>query len=317
MNAPPVELRHLRYFSAVAEELHFGRAAARLGLSQPPLSLQIRQLEEIVGARLFDRHSRRVALTDAGRALHEAARRLLRDVEATLIAVRQAGSGDVGELRVAFAPTLMLSPLAHVIRRYRARYPGIVSSCASCPRPNRPRPCSAATSTSPSCATRRRIRGCKSSRIAREALLIAVDRDHPLAARDRVPLSALADDPWVLFPRAIAPLLYEQVLLLCRKAGFTPRVVQESRETYTTVGLVGAGVGVTVVPAAVERMGWEGVVYKPIPKAFTQLGMAWAAGPVRPVVERFLSTARSAPHDEAHAAKTRVTRARRRASRPR
>lgn len=293
MGPSAIELRHLRYFCAVAEELHFGRAAARLGLSQPPLSLQIRQLEEMVGARLFERHSRRVALTDAGRALQESARRILRDVDAALVAARQAGSGEVGELRVAFAPTLMLSPLAHVIRHYRARYPGVRVELRELPSAEQAAALlrgdlDVAFVRDADADPRLHIEP-----LAREALLIALYRDHPLAARARVPLAALADEPWVLFPRAIAPLLYEQVLRLCREAGFTPRVVQESRETYTTVGLVGAGVGVTVVPAAVERMGWEGVVYKTIPRAFTQLGMAWLAGPTRPVVDAFLTAART------------------------
>lgn len=288
-----IELRHLRYLCAVAEELHFGRAAARLGLSQPPLSLQIRQLEEAAGARLFDRHSRRVALTDAGRALHDAARRILREVDAALVSARQAGAGEVGELRVAFAPTLMLSPLAHVIRRYRARYPGVRVELRELP------------SAEQTAALLRGdldvafVRDAETDErlhvepIAREALLIALSPDHPLAARSRVPLAALAGEPWVMFPRAIAPRLHEHVMQMCREAGFTPRVVQESRETYTTIGLVGAGVGVTVVPAAVERMGWEGVVYKPIPRAFTQLGMVWPAGPVRAVVDTFLTVARA------------------------
>lgn len=292
MNVPPVELRHLRYFCAVAEELHFGRAASRLGLSQPPLSLQIRQLEEMAGARLFDRHSRKVSMTDAGRALYESARRILRDVDSALVAARKAGAGEVGELRIAFAPTLMLSTLAHMIRRYRARYPDVRLDLRELPSAEQ---------------TAALLRGdidvgfvrdaeadarLRVEPIAREPLVIALHREHPMAGRARVPLSALAEDPWVLFPRSIAPLLYDHVLGLCREAGFTPRVVQESRETYTTIGLVGAGVGVTIVPAGMERMGWNEVAYKPIPKARTQLSMVWTAGPPRPVVETFLSAAR-------------------------
>lgn len=292
MNPATVELRHLRYFCAVAEELHFGRAAARLGLSQPPLSLQIRQLEEMVGARLFDRHSRSVALTDAGRALNESARRILRDVDTAMAAARQAGSGEVGELRVAFAPTLMLSTFADMIRRYRARHPGVRLDLRELPSAEQ---------------TAALLRGdidigfareagpdarLNVEPIAREPLMIALNRDHPRARQARVPVAALANDPWVLFPRAIAPLLHDHVLRLCQEAGFVPRVAQESRETYTTVGLVGAGVGVTIVPAGVSRMGWRRVVYKRIPKASTELSMVWPAGPSRPIVETFLAAAR-------------------------
>jgi DNA-binding transcriptional LysR family regulator len=129
---------------------------------------------------------------------------------------------------------------------------------------------------------------------AKEPLLIALNRDHPAAGQRRLTLASLAGEPWVLFPRAIAPQLHEQVLQLCRNAGFTPNVVQESREVYTTVGLVGAGVGITIVPAAAQRMSWRGVVYKPIPRAFVRLSMVRPSGAVRPVVDAFLAIARKA-----------------------
>src|SRR5262245_45446434 len=120
-----LELRHLRYFAAVADELHFGRAAARLAVSQPALSVQIRTLEAVAGVRQFERHSRHVALTDAGRTLAESVQRLLRDTDAALVASRQAAAGQTGELRIGFGPTLMLSTLAEVVRGYRARYPQV------------------------------------------------------------------------------------------------------------------------------------------------------------------------------------------------
>ncbi len=289
-----VELRHLRYFCAVADELHFGRAAARLALSQPSLSVQIRQLEDMVGARLFDRHSRRVAVTEAGRVLADMARRVLRDVDAALATARQAGAGEVGELRVGFGPTLMLSPLAHAVRAFRARLPGVRVALREMP-------------------TAEQIAALLGGEIdvgfvrdaetdprlhvelfAREPLVIALHRGHPLAAAGRVPVSALAHEPWVLFPRSIAPLLHEQVMRLCRDAGFSPHVTQESREVYTTVGLVGAGVGVTIVPATARRMSWKGVVYKPIPRATVRLSMVRPTGHPRPVVEAFLADARKA-----------------------
>ena len=287
-----LELRHLRAFVAVADELHFGRAAGRLATSQPALSLQIRQLELAVAATLFDRHSRRVALTDAGRVLREAAGRILRDLDAVVAATRQAGAGATGELRVGFGPTLMLSTLAQVVRAYRTRHPGVHVGLRELP-------------TAEQIAALLRgdldigfVRGAEADprlhveSFAREPLVIALNRDHALAAATRVPVSALAQEPWVLFPRAIAPLLHEQVMQLCRTAGFSPRVVQESREVYTTVGLVGAGVGVTIVPATVRRMSWKGVVYKPIARVSVQLSMVRASGAVRPVVEQFLAIAR-------------------------
>jgi DNA-binding transcriptional LysR family regulator len=287
-----LELRHLRAFAAVADELHFGRAARRLDTSQPALSLQIRQLELAVAATLFDRHSRRVALTDAGRVLRDAAGRLLRDLDAAVAATRQAGAGATGELRVGFGPSLMLSTLAQVVRAYRTRHPAVHVDLRELP-------------TAEQIAALLRgdldigfVRGAEADprlhveSFAREPLVIAVNRDHRLASVARVPISALAEEPWVLFPRVIAPRLHEQVMQLCRAAGFSPRVVQESREVYTTVGLVGAGVGVTIVPATVRRMSWKGVVYKPIARVTVELSMVRACGAVRPVVEQFLTIAR-------------------------
>lgn len=289
-----IELRHLRYFVAVADDLHFGRAADRLALSSPSLSVQIRQLEELVGARLFDRHSRRVALTDAGQVFRDAATRILREVDAAVLTAREADAGATGELRLGFGPTLMLSTLAQVVSSYRARHPGVHVDLREL-----------ATADQTTALLRGDLdvgfmRGAEADArlhvepFAREPLLIAVNRHHALARARGVRVSALADEPWVLFPRAIAPLLHEQVMKLCRDAGFTPRVVQESREVYTTVGLVGAGVGVTIVPATVQRMSWKGVVYKPIARAWVDLSMVRASGAVRPVVNQFLAVARKA-----------------------
>ncbi|MGD9902215.1 MAG: LysR substrate-binding domain-containing protein [Vicinamibacterales bacterium] len=292
MNHPEPTLRQLQAFRAVADELHFGRAAARLAVSQPALSVQIRQLEGTLGVRLLDRHTRQVVLTDAGRALDEAARRVLRDVEAAVDAARQAHAGQVGVLRVGFGPTLMLSSLAHAVRSFRLRHPAVRVDLRELPTTDQVQALVAGDLDVGF------VRGAEADprlhveRLAREPLVIALPRDHPGAAAARLPLRALAREPWVLFPRAIAPQLHETVIRLCREAGFTPGVVQESREVYTTVGLVGAGVGVTIVPETVQRMAWDGVVYKSIPRASVPLAMVRPSGPVRPVVEAFLAVAR-------------------------
>lgn len=294
MNHRALELRHLRYFRRVVDELHFGRAALGLAVSQPTLSVQIRQLEGLVGARLFERHTRHVALTDAGHAFDEAARRILREVEAAVEVARQAQNGQVGVLRVGFGPTLMLSTLAHVVRTFRQKHPDVRLELREL-----------ATSDQQTALLAGEldigfVRGADAdSRLhvepfARESLLIVLPADHRAAPAARVRLRALAADPWVLFPRSIAPQLHDQVLRLCQQAGFTPTVVQESREVYTTVGLVGAGVGVTIIPHTVQQMSWKGVVYKPIPRASIPLSMVRTSGPVRPVVDAFLGVARNA-----------------------
>lgn len=293
MNEPArLELRHLRYFREVADGLHFGRAASRLGVTQPTLSVQIRQLEGIVGARLFDRHTRQVHLTEAGRTFDDAARRLLRDVDLALDATRQAQAGQVGVLRVGFGPTLMLSTLGQVVRTYRQRHPGVRVDLRELP-----------TSEQITALVRGDldvgfVRGAEADPrlhvelFAREPLVIALHRDHRLARAARVPLAALAGEPWVLFPRAIAPRLHERVIEVCARAGFRPNVVQESREVYTTVGLVGAGVGVTIVPDTVRRLSWADAVFKPIPRTTVGISLVRPSGAVSPAVEAFLAVAK-------------------------
>lgn len=286
----PLELRHLRYFVAVAEELHFGRAAQRLGMAQPPLSQQIQRLEQIIGTRLFERTSRRVQLTDAGSALLPDARRLLAGAEAALLAARRAGRGEQGELRVAFAATVMFLALPEIIRAFRDRFPGVHLDLREMP-------------TGPQLA------GIKAGEIdigfvrepepdpeleivtvMREPLRIAVPKGHPLASRATISVRHLADEPFVLFPAELAPGLHAQVMALCRAAGFTPRVVEESRELYTSVSLVEAGIGVSILPASVEKLGWRGVRYRAIPSAAaeTRIAAAWRKDRGRPVVEAFM-----------------------------
>jgi DNA-binding transcriptional LysR family regulator len=289
------ELRHLRAFVTVADELHFGRAAERLAVSQPALSVQIRQLERVVGASLFDRHNRRVVLTATGRLLDDSARRLLRDADLMLETARAMATGQGGILRVGFGPTMMLSTLAPVVRAFRSRAPGVRVDLREM-----------VTADQVSALLRDDldigfVRGVdpdprlQSEAVAREPLRMALPRDHRLAGRARVPLRALADEPWVLFPRAIAPQLHAQVLRLCDAAGFAPRVVQESREVSTTIGLVGAGVGVTIVPAAVQRMSWPDVVYRHLPRAHIAISAVWRAGDVPPTVEALLALVRARP----------------------
>jgi LysR family transcriptional regulator, benzoate and cis,cis-muconate-responsive activator of ben and cat genes len=291
MDISRLELRHLRYFVAVAEELHFGRAATRLGIAQPPLSQQIQHLERALGTQVFERTRRKVQLTDAGHVLLGDARRILSDVDRAFDGVRRAGRGEVGTLTVAFAASVMFLDLPRIIREFRSRYPGVTLELREMP-------------TGPQIAALERgeidigfLREppphprLTIETVMREPLHIAIAHSHPLAARKRIPLSRLAEEDFVLFPEDVAPGLYAQVMALCLDAGFAPRVVQVSRELYTTVSLVEAGVGVTIVPASIEKMGWTGVRYVPIPRAETRIAMATlaAAEGAKPVVKSFIA----------------------------
>lgn len=289
-----VELRQLRYFVAVAEELHFGRAAARLGIAQPPLSQQIQRLERLLDARLLDRTSRRVQLTPAGQALLVGARRVLAGAEEALEATRRAGRGESGNLRVAFAATVMFLALPRIIRAFRDRYPEVHMDLREMP-------------TGPQLAALHAgdidigfVRepdpdpALEIVTVMREPLRIAVHRAHPLAARPTLAVRDLAHEPFVLFPADLAPGLHAQVIGLCRAAGFTPNVVEESRELYTSVSLVEAGLGVSILPASVEKLGWTGVRYRPIPsaRAETRIAAAWRRDRHGPVVDAFMGVVR-------------------------
>jgi DNA-binding transcriptional LysR family regulator len=285
-----IELRHLRYFTTLAEELHFGRAAERLGIAHPPLSQQIRRLEQLVGARLLDRTSRRVQLTDAGRAFQVEAVRVLSGAEAAVEAARRAARGEAGNLRVAFAATVMFLALPRIIREFRDRYPRVHLDLREMP-------------TGPQLAAL--LEGdidlgfvrepepdpaLEILTVMREPLRIAIHQGHPLASRSRVTVRDLAREPFVLFPQELAPGLHRQVMTLCRDAGFVPEVVEESRELYTSVSLVEAGIGVSILPASVEKLGWKNVRYLPIPRSAgeTRIAAAWRKDRDRPVLRAFM-----------------------------
>ena len=285
-----LELRHLRYFVTVAEELHFGRAARRLGIAQPPLSQQIQRLEQVLGVRLFERTSRRVQLTDGGTTLLAEARRVLAAATEAMEATRRAGRGELGELRVAFAATVMFLALPEVIREFRGRYPGVHLDLREMPTGPQLAALKAGEIDIGFVREPRPDPDLEIVTVMREPLRIAVNKSHPLAARPTIAVRHLAEEPFVLFPEELAPGLHAQVMGLCRAAGFTPRVVEESRELYTSVSLVEAGIGVSILPASVEKLGWRGVRDRAIPSAMaeTRIAAAWRRDRVRPVVQAFM-----------------------------
>lgn len=289
-----VELRHLRYFVAVAEELHFGRAARRLGIAQPPLSQQIRQLEREVGVELFLRARRRVALTEAGRVFLREARDLLQRAAAAITAAQRAARGETGTLAVGIVPSATYGPGPRIFRAFRARHPDVALTLT-------------VMSTGAQVGALRA--GHLDVGLARppfgdetlvaeplreEPVVAALPAGHPLAARRALPLRTLRGEPFVLFPRDRRPGWYDLVLGLCRDAGFHPVVAAEAPELATAMALVASGMGVTLVPASVQDLRRTGVAYRPLgPPAprTTLLALRRPDDPL-PVVERFLAVAR-------------------------
>ncbi|MDR0278691.1 MAG: LysR family transcriptional regulator [Paucimonas sp.] len=260
-----MELRHLRYFIAVAEELHFGRAAEALGISQPPLSQQIQALEQELGARLFDRTNRRVALSEAGRLFLEEARQVLAQVDKAADVARRAQLGELGEMKIGFTSSAPFnSSIPKAIYSFRQRFPAVHLNLQEMSSRD---VADALLDESIEVGLMRPLPlpdSLVATELFREPLVAVLNADHPLAqgSAKGVELAALANEPFVFFPRSYGSGLHAQLLSLARAAGFTPHFSQEAGEVMTIIGLVSAGLGVSVLPASFQRMRIDGVVYR-------------------------------------------------------
>ncbi|MBH9318279.1 LysR family transcriptional regulator [Pseudomonas aeruginosa] len=269
-----MELRHLRYFIAVAEELHFGRAAERLGISQPPLSQQIQALEEEIGARLFERTNRRVELTAAGRLFLDESRQVLAQVDKAVLLARRAHLGELGELKIGFTSSApFTSTIPSSIHAFRKAYPDVHLDLQEM---SSRQVLKALLEESLQVGVIRPLAlpdAVHWVELFREPLVAVLRADHPLAAgsEDGLAIAALAEEPFVFFPRSYGTGLYDQVIALTRQAGFSPRIAQEASEAMTIIGLVSAGLGVSILPASFRRTRVDGVVYRTLsdPEATT------------------------------------------------
>lgn len=274
-----MELRHLRYFLAVAEHLHFGRAAEALGIRQPPLSQQIRALEEELGVPLFERSSRHVALTAAGEAFRDHARQSLAHAEAARQAARRVGRGDTGEVALGYVGSATLTLLPQILRRFRDRYPDVTLTLRELTTTEQARALRAGNLDvgllRPPLADAD-AEALRVEPVGAERLIAALPAGHPLAHRRTLNVRDLAGQPFVLSPRELGPGLHDQILDYCRRAGFTPRVTQEAVQMQSIVALVGGGLGVSLVPASVSRLRRADVVYRPLRPATRVVHLAAA-----------------------------------------
>ncbi|RVT91039.1 LysR substrate-binding domain-containing protein [Sphingomonas crocodyli] len=262
-----MELRHLRYFVGVAEELHFGRAATRLGISQPPLSQQIRALEDELGVALFERTSRRVTLTEAGTLFLTEARRVLDQADHAIDVARRAQRGELGELSVGFSASVPFNAVvANALSSFREAFPAVRLNLAEMPRGEQ--------------LERLReerldvgfIRGLGEPPITPmmvatplfdEPLMLAMRSDHPLATRRRAPsIADLRDEAFVLYGSDHGAGFNEHLDELCAKAGFTPRVVQEAAGLTTLLGLVAVGMGITVITRSLAALHPDNIIFR-------------------------------------------------------
>jgi DNA-binding transcriptional LysR family regulator len=297
MTEPAIELRLWRQFVAVAETLHFGRAAARLHMTQPPLTQAIAQLERLLGVRLFDRTKRSVQLTDAGAALLPQARELLARAQALPAQARAAAAGEAGRLRLAFVSTVGFTLLPPWVRAFRAAHPRVqlelveATGDVQVPALERGDIDAGFLLHAPGFAPA----GLEHLRVADEPMVLALPEQHPLASAATLPLARLLDEPLVMFPRRILPSLHDAVFGLYHGAGREPQVAQEAIQMQTIVNLVSAGLGVAWVPDSVRQFQRPGVAYRKVaaPRGRAIPGcettLVWPAGRRPPVLARFMA----------------------------
>ncbi|MFF2147202.1 LysR family transcriptional regulator [Kitasatospora sp. NPDC058190] len=289
---PELPLPQLYAFTVLAEELHFGHAAARLGIAQPPLSQQIRRLEEKVGHPLFHREPGGITLTAAGRELLPAARRVLTELADGLAAARAVGSGETGRLRIGFSASLALTVLPGLLHTFRERHPGVhldIREMTTAPQlaALHDRDIDLGLLREPPEADPELC----FRTVLSESFVAVLPSTHPLASQRSVRLAQLADSPFVLLPRAVGPQLYDRITGLCTAAGFTPRIGQHAVEWQTVCALVEAGLGVSLAPASIRRIRLKGVAFRRIEPAAdcTRVAVAWRRNDRNPLVAHLLA----------------------------
>jgi DNA-binding transcriptional LysR family regulator len=290
-----MELRHIRYFLAVAEEQHFTRAAAKVGIGQPPLSQQIKDLEGEVGAALFHRLAHGAELTEAGKAFFTGVKEMPLIAERATMAARRAARGETGSLRVGFTSSATFDvAVSSAIRTFRRAYPQIYLTLEEA-------------------NTTRLITGLREGtldavflrpgtpgtedlqlrRLSEEPMVVALPKRHPAAALEKIDLALLKDDPFLLFPREIGPTVYDTVVGACRKAGFEPSIGQVAPHFASIVNLVAAELGVAIVPASMMQVRVTGIAYRQIAgqSPTTRLALGYRRGETSPVVRNFITRA--------------------------
>jgi len=259
-----IELRHLRYFLAVADTLHFSKAAQRLGIAQPPLSQQIRRLEQLLGHRLFDRSTRGVKITLAGQLLAERARSTIEKVHDDLEQVRRLGRGEEGTLTVGFSGSVMFTNLPAAIENYRRRYPKVELRLREL---NTSALIAALLDGTLDLAFLRDgdpTDGVHMTTVMKERYVAVLAERHPLARKRSLRIADLKNEPFVLFARRMGPLAFDRTIACLEHGGLRPNIVQDAPQWPTLVSLVAAGLGVSLAPACVANIAVRGAAYREV-----------------------------------------------------
>ena len=288
-----MELRSLRYFVALAEELHFGRAAHRLSITQPPLSIAIRNLEADLGVRLLARDRRRVTLTAVGAAFLEQARAVLARAAEAVETARAASRGEAGRLSIGFMSASVYTLLPPVLREFAAGHPGVRLDLRELTLPQQYAALERGDIDVGFVRSQPMEAEFGSAVLLQEPLVAALPSGHALAGKRRIRAQELAREQFVAFQRAPGLVLHDVVLKFCLQQGFAPRVAQEATQTHAVVGLVSAGIGVALVPASAREIRLQGVELRPLAEKSPLVGtsLAWRSGDDSPVLKAFVATA--------------------------
>lgn len=289
-------IRHLWLFLAVAEEQNFGRAAKRLGMSQPPLSEQIQVLEQALKVTLFDRSRRGARLTPVGAAILPAVRKFAEQLERLELAVEEAVAGQSGMLTIGAISTAMFDVLPGLIEQLKSQYPHLtvsvreIDSVEAIP----------ALEAGDIDLAFARLDGdlgaaVQSLPLTEDRLMVALPGDHPLASRKRISLSSLATEPLVMFSRKVSPVYFDNLIATCRASGFSPRVLHEVRSVASQIAFVSCGQGIALVPASLKKLAPANVVLRPLSQKLNVVttAVAWNALRPNPLVEALVSQLRA------------------------
>lgn len=287
-----MELRHLRYFMAVAEELHFGKAATKLHIAQPPLSQQIQQLETELGFKLFYRTKRQVSLTEAGEVFLRETQQIFQQLERAISTGKKISRGEQGELSIAFVSSAAYNVIPSILRNFRTLVPEVKLQLKEL-----------TTKEQLQWLTEERLDigfvrppvdkpEFNSQIILWETLIVALPENHYLAHRDNISCQSLAEESFIFFPRNLAPELYDRVISLCQQANFCPQIVQEATQMQTIVSLVSAEIGIAIVPESIQNLQRTGVIYRSLIEATSQpaIAIVWRKGDRSAVVAKFIDS---------------------------
>lgn len=289
-----MDLRHLRYFIAVAEELHFTRAAERLHIAQPPLSKQIRQLEEEIGVALFQRTRRHIELTHAGRLFLEKSRQILQATDSAIVETQRAQRGEIGKLAVGFFEHMSYTLLPPILRAYRERYPNVEVQLRWFPVIGQVDALLRGDIDISFVRPVSNFDEITKESLLEESFVLAVPGNHHFAARRAVAVAECADESFIIFTQRLAPDFHGTITRICAVAGFVPKIASEVGQVYTMLGLVSSGAGIAFVPASVQRVRFDNVAYVPLrckqPKI--EVFLAWKRGNSSPLLTAFVDTSK-------------------------